>query len=99
MLYDPRRSRAYQSIRARMRAKAKADNEPCAICGRAIDYDAPPRHPSSWTCDHIKPVDKYPELALDPANMQSAHFGCNSRKRDSGENVYSLGRREPRLTL
>lgn len=97
MLYDPRRSRAYQSIRARMRAKAKADNEPCAICGRAIDYDAPPRHPSSWTCDHIKPVDKYPELALDPANCQSACKSCNSSKGNTSANVYGLGHREPRL--
>ena len=82
-----------------MRAQAKANGEPCAICGRPIDYDAPPRHPNSWTLDHIKPVDLYPELALDPVNMQSAHFGCNARKGDRGENVYSLGRRSPRLSM
>ena len=97
--YDPRKSYAYQIIRARFRAQAKAEGRRCAICGHAIDYDAPPRHPSSFALDHIKPVEKYPELALDVTNMQATHFGCNGRKGDREEGCYSLGVRSPRLTL
>ena len=95
--YDPRKSYAYKNMRARLRAKAKANHERCAINGCVIDYDAPPRHPNSWTLDHIKPVDKFPELALDPANCQSACWSCNSAKGNTDMNIYGLGRREPRL--
>lgn len=97
MPYDPRHSQAYVNMRARIRARAKANNERCAINGCVIDYNAPPNHPSSWTLDHIKPVDKYPELALDPANCQSACKSCNSSKGNTSANVYGLGHREPRL--
>lgn len=94
---DPRKSYRYQTMRARVRARAKGRGERCAICGRPIDYDAPPRHPNSWTLDHIKPVDLYPELALDPANCQSAHFSCNASKGNRQAEAYGLGKRTPRL--
>lgn len=92
-----RSSRRYQELRKRLRAEAKARGDRCAINGCVIDYDAPPRHPSSWTLDHIKPVATHPELALDPANMQSACWSCNSAKGDTSANIYGLGHRVPRL--
>ena len=69
-----------------------ASGEPCAICGRPIDVDAPQwfidpgdgkrkRAPWSLECDEIVPVSKGGS-PYDPANVQPAHRICNQRAGD-----------------
>lgn len=63
---------------------------PCAICGRPIHYDEPSdaKHPLSFVIDERVPVSRYIEggfynpthAALDPDNVQPAHWICNARK-------------------
>ncbi|MET9521513.1 HNH endonuclease [Streptomyces coeruleorubidus] len=56
------------------------DGWTCQLCGGPIDPEVAWPDPKSASVDHIVP------LALGGAhsmiNVQSAHLGCNSRKRD-----------------
>lgn len=57
----------------------------CAICrGRRgpIQFGLRPRHPLGPSLDHLIPLSLRPDLALEPSNLQPAHFGCNAGKRD-----------------
>ena len=93
---DPRHTRRYAEMRAHIRANAKAHNEVCWICHGEIDYYAPAHTQDAWELDHVKPVDKYPELAFDPANCRSSHASCNASKGNKLE-VMGLGKRKRRL--
>lgn len=63
----------------RLVAAVKALGDPCWLCGHNIDTNLDPRHPMSFTLEHVVPVSKGGSL-LDPANARSAHRRCNSRK-------------------
>lgn len=86
---NPRRANG--SARNKLRARVKARGEPCAICGRPIDYSlgmvVDPRtgrtrpHPFSFVLDEIVPVSQGGD-PLDPANVQPAHWVCNARRGD-----------------
>ncbi|WP_371674455.1 HNH endonuclease [Streptomyces sp. NBC_00289] len=52
---------------------------PCWLCGHNIDPRLDPRHPMSWTLDHLVPLSRGGDL-LDPANARPAHRRCNSSK-------------------
>ena len=65
---DPRLSRKYKEIRLK---KLAADGWVCFYCG----YEG-----KDMTIDHVIPVSKAPELAIDINNMVSACKPCNSRK-------------------
>ena len=53
----------------------------CAICGRPLNPDAPPRTKWSSSVDHIDPLSRGGDpLALD--RLRPAHYGCNSRRGD-----------------
>lgn len=67
-----------------------AAGEPCGICGRAIDVDAPQwridpkdgrrkRAPWSLECDEVVPVSRGGS-PTDPANVRPAHRLCNQRR-------------------
>lgn len=49
----------------------------CALCDRPVE-NAPAPHPLSPTVDHIIPIARGGDDTL--ANVQLAHWGCNSRK-------------------
>lgn len=49
----------------------------CAICGRSRE-----EHGIAVEVDHILPRSKYPELALEPNNLQILCYDCNRGKRD-----------------
>lgn len=78
------------SFRRKMRARFKALEAPCGICGGRIDYEAPSdsKHPLSFVIDEIIPVSRYEvggymnkeQAALDPSNLQAAHYSCNAKK-------------------
>jgi hypothetical protein len=50
------------------------DGEVCAYCNEK------PKPGISLTVDHIKPVSKFPELALDIDNLQVLCWECNQKK-------------------
>ena len=96
------------NLRRKYRARFKAMDAPCGICGGrfgAIHYDEPSdsKHPLSFVIDEIKPVSRWREFgyssareaAEDWANVQAAHYMCNSVKGNkiSGEKM----RARPRL--
>jgi len=82
MSSDPRWSRRWKQLRLECFKRDKAKNAPCAICGqRHIDYAAKPSStPDSYEPDHIRSVDRYPELALLPENVQPSARRCNRAK-------------------
>jgi len=72
---DPRRTAEWQRLRRRLVAEA----EVCAICGVALDHNAPARSRLSPTIDHIVPW----SLGGDPwdeGNLRVVHYGCNSAR-------------------
>lgn len=79
--------------RRKYRARFKAMNAPCGICGGRlgeIHYDEPSdsEHPLSFVIDEIKPVSRWKEFGYaSPAaacadwnNLQAAHYCCNQAK-------------------
>jgi len=74
----------WEQVRARVIAAAQA----CAICGRELFPDAPPRSRWSTSVDHKVPravfagmdLQTQRQLTLDPQNLQAVHARCNSRK-------------------
>ena len=69
--------KAYLRRAAALRAKGL----PCSLCGLPIDYHAAPRTRWSFSVDHVIPLNHH-GAELDWSNLQPAHYGCNSRKRD-----------------
>lgn len=71
---------------AEARARVLANAEYCHLCGKPLDFSAPPRSRWSPSVDHILPrkairgLDRASQyrVILDPANLRPAHYGCNS---------------------
>ena len=78
------------NLRRKHRARFKAMNARCGICGGEIHYDEPSdaKHPLSFVIDEKIPVSKYwlggymsrEQCAQDWNNLQAAHYICNARK-------------------
>jgi hypothetical protein len=60
------------------------DQWTCQLCGKKVPRDAQVPHPLARTLDHILPASQ--GGAHTEANLQLAHFGCNSLKRDNAWN-------------
>lgn len=73
--------RAYRRERERLRRKARAEDMPCAWCGRPIDYDAESNAPDSFTADH--PVAVARGGALVGQELEPFHRRCNASKSDA----------------
>jgi 5-methylcytosine-specific restriction endonuclease McrA len=80
---DPRLSRKYKEIRLK---KLAMDGWVCYYCG----YEG-----KDMTIDHVIPVSKAPELAIDINNMVSACKPCNSRKNKKSQGVFLASMRTP----
>lgn len=87
---DPRSTRRWRTLRDALYRRDRAANAPCWICGQPIDYRAKAGTPDAWEPDHVRPVDRFPELAYDPGNIAPAHCSCN-RSRGSGGAGGTLG--------
>lgn len=77
-----RQPRAYDTREyKRVRAELLVPGALCWLCGLAIDFTVPPRHPMSPSLDHVVPLAKggHPTAR---ENARPAHFGCNSSKQD-----------------
>lgn len=83
------------NLRRKHRARFKAMDAPCGICGGRlgpIHYDEPSdaQHPLSFVIDEIRPVSRWKEFgysspaaaAQDWDNLQAAHYICNQKKAD-----------------
>jgi 5-methylcytosine-specific restriction endonuclease McrA len=71
---DPRDSRQWRALRLTILAR---DGYECRYCGNTAD-----------TVDHIIPVKKSPDLAMNPENLVSACKSCNSAKGSRSEGVF-----------
>jgi len=71
---DPRDSRQWRALRLRILAR---DGHTCAYCGQ-----------SATTVDHILPVRKHPDQAMNPENLVSACTKCNSAKGSRSQGVF-----------
>ena len=71
-------------------ARVLRDASVCWLCGLPLDFDAPARSRWSPSVDHVLSLSAMRgfdegtqrRLALDPANLRAAHYGCNSRRGD-----------------
>ena len=80
---DPRLSRKYKEVRLK---KLAQDGWTCFYCG----YEG-----KDMTIDHIIPVSKAPELAIDITNMTSCCKTCNSKKGSRSQGVFLERMRTP----
>jgi 5-methylcytosine-specific restriction endonuclease McrA len=80
---DPRLSRKYKEVRLKALAR---DGYVCFYCG-AEEKD--------MTIDHIIPVSKAPEMAIDINNMVTACKPCNSKKGKRSQGSFLEGMRTP----
>lgn len=79
---DRRRARKRAAFVSTVNRQAifRRDRWTCRICGRHLKRNAVVPHPLAPTIDHIVPLAK--GGTHEPANVQAAHFLCNSRKGD-----------------
>ena len=80
---DPRLSRKYKEVRLEALAR---DGYVCFYCG-AENKD--------MTIDHIIPISKAPELAIDIDNMVTACKPCNSSKGSRSQGAFLERKRTP----
>lgn len=73
------KARRSTTTRDRARARMRAQNAACHICGQPIDYSLTADHPRSFVADHVIPLAKGGRDEQD--NMRAAHRDCNSTKR------------------
>ena len=60
--------------------QARQRNDPCWICGKPIDWNAPPQTPAAFELDHAQPRSQRPDLAYETTNLRTAHSKCNRRR-------------------
>ena len=77
-----RRTGRFRALRAEFLRKCKANEAPCWLCGKAIDYTLPHEHPECFNVDHAIPVSVRPDLAEDVQNCRPSHRVCNERRGD-----------------
>lgn len=77
IMSNPRYSNGAKRRSIRRWLASKGD--PCALCGKAIDYSLPACHPMSFEVDEIIPVSKGGS-PYERANVQASHRICNQRK-------------------
>jgi len=80
---DPRLSRKYKEVRLKALAR---DSWTCHYCGA---------EGKDMTIDHIIPISKAPELAIDIENMVTACKPCNSSKGSRSQGVFLERQRTP----
>lgn len=61
---------------------AKRDNYLCGICRKRVPMDKVVPHPKAPTVDHLIPLSDWGDDV--PANVQLAHFICNSKRGAGG---------------
>lgn len=62
----------------------------CQLCGTPVDRNGDPQDSKAPTLDHIIPQSWMLIPDHSPSNLQTAHRGCNSRKRDRSIRLMSV---------
>lgn len=78
----PDRRNGYQWRRLKSRKRRECDVCEMPVCvapSRWIDKDLEAPHPLSFSVDHIEPVSRRPDLALEYSNLRAAHRLCNQK--------------------
>lgn len=85
-----RSTRNWRKLKTRFRSECQQSDEPCWLCGQAIDYaiNSDPDfeyeyHPDAFEPDHYFTVESRPELKEDPANLRASHAACNRSRGDT----------------
>lgn len=91
----PNPRNANGAARRKIKARWRSIGDPCALCGKPIDYSlgmiTDPvtgkrrMHPMSLAIDEIVPVSKGGD-PLDFNNTRPTHWLCNSRRSDGTKN-------------
>lgn len=74
---NPRDDRTYRSRAHALKAKVKAHDLPCWLCGMPIDTGLPWKDPMAFTADHVEALANGGALLGD---LRPAHRACNSRR-------------------
>ena len=74
---NPRYRKYHARVNLRRRVAKRGD--PCAICGKPIDYSLPRGHPMAYELDEIVPISRGGS-PTDPDNVQPTHAICNRKK-------------------
>lgn len=71
----------YRNYHARvsLRRRVARRGDPCALCGKPIDYSLPRGHPMAYELDEKVPVSRGGS-PIDPDNVQATHAICNRKK-------------------
>lgn len=89
---DPRQTTEWRRLRLECFRRDKARNAVCVHCGQPINYNVKPSSTDdSYEPDHRLVVERHPELALLPENVQPSHRRCN-RARGKKAGMSNLGR-------
>ena len=72
-----RDNKQYRDLSDALKRKGKRLGLACWLCGHAIDYDLPWKHPMSYTYDHVDAVGNGGDMR---GEGQPAHRSCNSRR-------------------
>lgn len=78
-----RRSARFRSMREDFKRRCKANDVPCWLCGKPVDFSLPHPHPESFNLDHAIPLSVRPDLADDYNNARCSHKACNERRGNS----------------
>ncbi|WP_363319959.1 HNH endonuclease [Nocardiopsis exhalans] len=82
------RSREVQSEPYKLTEIAERDRGLCQLCGEGVAMNLAVPHPKAPTVDHIIPLSQGGDDLR--ANVQLAHFLCNSRKGAKGSQQLAL---------
>ncbi len=69
----PARGRPWERARAQLLNESRQADAACWICKEAIDYNAAPRTPRSFSADHAQPTSLGGDHVR-PANLRPAHY-------------------------
>lgn len=74
-----RSGRPWRRTAATIRAQVRDNGAPCGLCGLPIDLTLDPRHPMSFTVEHMDPL-SLGGAPRDASRLCPAHRSCNSRR-------------------
>lgn len=75
---DPRESSAWRTLSRTRLQIARTNDEPCGLCGKAIDYDLPSNARWGATVDHVTPIAWGGAHLPGIDELQPAHRRCQS---------------------
>lgn len=81
---DRQNGHQWRKISERIRRDRDVCEMPvCLAPSRWIDKDLRAPHPHSFSVDHIEPVSRRPDLALELSNCRASHRVCNQSAQPS----------------